>query len=134
VLSLPTCVHISANTHISKHTHTHTHTHTHAYTHTNIYQYMQSTIHSLVLRKHSYMGHIIVCRSHGGVPGGQYLWLQHSLLVFLITTLLARHGDGGCSRNTVVAYTATLSMLAEREKNKKKGWGREGKGDKSVCV
>ena len=65
------------------------------------------------------MGHIIVCRSHGGVPGGQHLRLQHSLLVFLVTIVLARHGDGGCSCNTVVAYTATLSMLAEKERKKK---------------
>ena len=70
------------------------------------------------LYKHSYMGHIIVCRSHGGIPGGQYLRLQHPLVVFLVTIVLARHRDGGSSRNTVVAYTATLSMLAEKEKKK----------------
>ena len=52
--------------------------------------------------------------------GGQYLQLEHSLLVFLITMVLARHGDGGCSCNTVVAYIATLITLVEKEKREKK--------------
>ena len=55
---------------------------------------------------------VIVCRSHGGG--------QHLLLVFLVTIVLARHRDGGCSCNTVVACTATLSVLVEKEEKKKK--------------
>ena len=55
---------------------------------------------------------VIVCRSHGGG--------QHLLLVFLITIVLARHRDGGCSCNTVVACTATLSVLVEKEEKKKR--------------